>query len=136
LEMLFYSITVMKYKKVNSKQSVVIYLRNARGLKVRTMLHFQRFIYSLPNTPSEPFLAEFNPASNWKDIGAVVKKIFVDLCLEVGFDISEEDANRQINETLRQNFYVFQSHDYSGAHSHIILQAIKVSEFGLEKVVP
>ena len=130
LDMLLYCITVMKNKQLNTKQSVFICLRNVCGLDVRTVVHFQRFGYSFPNSAPEPFLAEFNPASNWKEIGIVLKKIYIELCQEVSYEITEGEINQRLHEMIKHNFYVCSSHDHRGLHCHIFLQAIKIDDFG------
>jgi hypothetical protein len=129
LDMLVYCIIVMKDKQLNTKQSVFICLRNVCGLDVRTA-HFQRIGYSFPNSAPEPFLAEFDPASSWKEIGIVLKKIYRELCQEVSYEIAEEEINQRLQEMTKYNFYVRSSHDCRGLHCHIFLQAIKIDDFG------
>jgi hypothetical protein len=102
LDMLLYCITVMKNKQLDTKQSVFICLRNVCGLDVR-VADFQRIGYSFPNSVPEPFLAEFNPASNRKEIEIVLKKIYKELCQEVSYEISEKDINQGLQEMIKHS---------------------------------
>jgi hypothetical protein len=129
LDMLLYCYMVMKNKQLNTKQSVFICLRNVCGLDVRTT-DYQRFRYSFPNSAPEQFLAEFNPASNPKEIGIVLKKIYIELCQEVSYEITEGEINQKLDEMTKRNFYVRSSHDHTGLYCHIFLQAIKIDDFG------
>lgn len=131
VDMVLYSATIMKQKKVDGKQSVVIYLKNVRGLEIRTDQHFRHFKYSFPNTPLEPFTAEFNPSNNWKDVGMTLKKIFAELSLELSFEITDDEIEKRVYEILKSNFYVRQNYNYIGAYLHLYLNAININDFGL-----
>jgi len=129
LEMLFYCITVMKNKQLNTKQSAVIYLRNVRNLDVR-LVSFQRARYSFSNSAPEPFFAEFNPSSDWKEIGAVVQKVYGELCQEIGYtDTTEEIIKQRLREIVRFNFYR-SPQEYIGLGHHILLPAIQADDLG------
>lgn len=126
LEMLFYCIRVMRYKQLNSKQSAHIYLRKVHGLEVKTEGHFQRFHYFFSNNDPEPFLAEFNPMDDWKEIGIVIKKMFEDICREVSFDIDEESVNLRLRDLIKS------SGVGNWTYGSIFLPAINADDFGFE----
>jgi hypothetical protein len=128
LQMLIYCIRVMKYKQLNTKQSVSVILRNVQGLEVRTDIHFQRCHYFFSNSEPEPFFAEFNPENGWREIGIVIKKMYEDLYREASCDIAEEVANLRLHELIRSagiNRWTFGT---------ICLPAINVDDFGFEAI--
>ena len=130
LEMLFYCITVMKNKQLNTKQSAVIYLRNVRNLDVR-LGSFQRARFSFSNSAPEPFFAEFNPSSDWKEIGVVVQKVYGELCQEIGYtDTTEEIIKQRLREIVRSNFYRSPQEHIELGHYHILLPAIQADDLG------
>ncbi len=129
LDMLFYCILVMRNKQLNTKQSVVIYLRNVHNLEV-TLERFQRTRYSFSNNDPEPFFAEFNPSSDLKEIGAVVQKIYEELCQEVGYvDVTEDIIKRRLREIVLDSFYK-SPQEYHGLGGHIFLPAITADDLG------
>lgn len=131
--MLIYCAQMMKYQKVRNKQSILIILRKVRGLEIfisKLILPNRFMSYSFPNSDPEPFFGEFNPASNWKEMGLAMKKIFRELCQELSYTPNDEVINRRLTDILRYNFYVTHSHDFTGSRQHILFQAINISDFG------
>ena len=134
LDMLLYCIQMMKYQKLKSKQSAFILVKNVHNLDVIIDQFFQRFAYSFPNADPEPFLTDFHPSNDWKEIGAGWKKILKELCQEVNFAPNDKEINQRLNDILKSNFYVIYNHDFRGAKRHITLKAIPISDFGFSPI--
>jgi len=124
LVMMFYCLKVMRFKQVNSKQSICIYLKNVHGLEVKTEAHFQRFGYLFSNNNPEPFLGEFNPMDNLTEVGTVIKKIFEDLCRELAYDIDTRSVNLRLHNLIND------VSDGNWKYGEICLPAIKSEDLG------
>jgi len=131
LNMLLYCVSVMKNKQLNGKQSAVIYLRNVRNQDIRIGA-LQRTRYSFSNNDPEPFFAEFNPSSDLKEIGAVVQKIYEELCQEVGYvDVTEDIIKRRLRAIVLFSFYNSPK-EYHGLGCHNFLPAITADDLGFD----
>lgn len=132
-EMLLYCATIMKQKNQNTQQSVHILLKNVPGLEVRIeqfQLPYPKWSFS--RTEPKPFVAEFNPSSDWKEIGKMLTKVFKDLCQEISYtQITEAQSRQKLSEILMSNYYVSYHHDFSGLRQHVVIPAIKICDFGL-----
>ena len=126
-EVLMYCIRIMKFRNLDSTQSMLIVLRNIGGKEVIfTDMIFSRRTYSFANQPETKFFFEFNPKDDWKEIGELLLVIFKELCTEMGcMDIEESVIKKRVYNIIRYMNELLT--EYRGT---VIIPRISISEFG------
>lgn len=102
LEILIYSIRVMKFRKIQTSQSIYIILINIVNIGMTFDRYFLHKIYHFSSESTEiNFISQFNPSDAWSEIRKVFAKIFRDLCTELGvIEITDIDINKRLYRIL------------------------------------
>ena len=131
-ELLLYCVTIMKYKNHSGRQTIFIILKNVSGLELKLSdWQSSYFKWCFSKSDPKPFIAEFDPSNEFKEIGKALFKICRELYEEINYtQISEEQIAERLEDVLISNFYVKYSHNYSGL-KHIVIPALKLNDFDL-----
>lgn len=127
LEILIYSIRVMKLRNVKSSQSIYVILRNTADIEMAfdRMGWHKRYSFSSDSLPVE-LIHQFNPANAWSDIRKMFAKIYRDLCAELGeIKITDITINQRLYRILKDSD-ARTPHNFNG----ITMPRIEMEDFG------
>lgn len=128
LEILIYSIRVMKLRKIQSSQSIYIILRNMANIEITFDVYpwHDRYHFS-PESPDIELIHQFSPADAWSDIRKIFAKIYRDLCTELGIvEITDITINKRIYKILRRDRNAHTTYNLNGA----TMPRIEMEDFG------
>jgi len=126
-EILLYCVRIMKFRNLDSEQSMLIILRNIGGKEVTFADAFPHWTYLFANQPETRFFFGFNPKDDWKRIAKVLLDIFKELCVEMGcLGIEESIIKERVFKIL---YHMSELHtEYQGV---VIIPRIDINDFGL-----
>ena len=128
LEILIYSIRVMKLRNIQSGQSTYIILRNMANIEMTFdgYTWHDRYHFS-PESPDIELIYQFSPADVWSDIRKIFAKIYRDLCTELGvIEITDITINKRLYKILLGNRDVHTTYNLNGA----TMPRIEMKDFG------
>lgn len=98
-----FSLRIMKFHNVKSKQSMIILLRNMGGRKVAfSDLNKWHWQYSFTQSaPQIEFNFDFSPQDEYAEIGKLLLRIYKEICNEAGcLDIRDEIVERRVRDVI------------------------------------
>lgn len=129
LEILIYSVKVMKLRNIKSSQSMYTVLRNTANIEMtfdREYFWHDRYRFS-PESPDIELTYQFNPADVWSNIRKIFANIYRDLCTELGIiEITDTTINRRLYRILRNSGVVNTTYNSNG----ITMPRIEMEDFG------
>ena len=126
-QILMYCVRIMKFRNLESEQSMLIILRNMGGKKVTFTNTFSHQRYSFANEPETRFSFGFSPKDEYKKIAKVLLDIFKELCTEMGcINIEESVIKKRVLEILR-----YMNELYTEYRGIVIIPRISINDFGL-----
>jgi hypothetical protein len=130
IQPLLYAIRIMKYREVKSDQTVLFLLKNIAKKRIDFGTWASIRQYSFTDSPViGGFTYSFNPQDTWKDITAMLLKIYTDLCNEAGCVTIEETIVRQRVREILYNLHELRT-TYS--YQNVRLPFVDRPLFGLE----
>ena len=137
LDLLIYSIRIMKLRNINKEHAMIIVLRNLS----KAIIAYDRYSwcprFSFASGTSQFIfpLYTFNPKDDWSDISKIFTKVYRDLWTELGnVNITDEKLNKDIYEQLkamREIYTIYQNPEFR----EIIIPNIDLKEFRLNNNV-
>jgi hypothetical protein len=126
-EILTYCVRIMKFRNLESQQSMLIILRNMGGKEVAFTDFFSHRTHSFANELETKFSFGFNPKDDWKKIAKVLLDIFKELCTEMGrMDIEESTIRKRVFRILCDMSEVLREH-----RGLVIVPRVNINDFGL-----
>lgn len=126
-QILMYCVRIMKFRNLESEQSMLIILRNMGGKEVTFTNTLPRWTYSFAKEPETRFSFGFSPKDEYKKIVKVLLDIFKELCTEMGcINIEESDIKKRVFKILHR-----MSELYTEYHGIVIIPRIDINDFGL-----